>query len=227
MTLSAKGTLHFRKLSIQNTAATFDKELDTDEKTGEYSVYLAPDKYQLSVIVSTEEKTKGLQWVWKHKNKSRYRSVHKNYIYHKLQVIQKFHYSFRFYPLQQTIDVTSQPITNVNFLQLKAILTGTVNCLSGTDCSQASVTLKILDGVTIKTVQAKGELIKVRINIFQFFLTHCRNNLSCNNKYMVLQNKFVLSYKFYICSKSSIVSNNTNIKSCLLICYCSNASNSI
>ncbi|XP_012218077.1 BOS complex subunit NOMO3 isoform X2 [Linepithema humile] len=121
VTLSAKGTLHFRKLSIQNTAATFYKELDTDEKTGEYSVYLAPDKYQLSVIVSTEEKTKGLQ----------------------------------FYPLQQTIDVTSQPITNVNFLQLKATLTGTVNCLSGTDCSQASVTLKILDGVTIKTVQAK------------------------------------------------------------------------
>ncbi|KYQ48115.1 Nodal modulator 3 [Trachymyrmex zeteki] len=121
VTLSAKGTLHFRRISIQNTAATFYKELDTNEKTGEYSVYLAPDKYQLSVIVSTEEKTKGLQ----------------------------------FYPLQQTIDVTSQPITNVNFLQLKATLTGTVHCLSGTDCSQASVTLKILDGVTIKTVQAK------------------------------------------------------------------------
>ncbi|XP_072764167.1 BOS complex subunit NOMO3 isoform X2 [Anoplolepis gracilipes] len=121
VTLSAKGTLHFRKLSIQNTAATFYKELNTDEKTGEYSVYLAPDKYQLSVIVSTEEKTKGLQ----------------------------------FYPLQQTIDVTSQPIIDINFLQLKAILTGTVNCLPRTDCSQASVTLKILDGVTIKTVQAK------------------------------------------------------------------------
>ncbi|XP_025074789.1 nodal modulator 3 [Pogonomyrmex barbatus] len=121
VTLSAKGTLHFRRISIQNTAATFYKELDTNEKTGEYSVYLAPDKYQLSVIVSTEEKAKGLQ----------------------------------FYPLQQTIDVTSQPIININFLQLKATLTGTVNCLPGTDCSQASVTLKILDGVTIKTVQAK------------------------------------------------------------------------
>ncbi|KAL6255181.1 hypothetical protein P5V15_013514 [Pogonomyrmex californicus] len=121
VTLSAKGTLHFRRISIQNTAATFYKELDTNEKTGEYSVYLAPDKYQLSVIVSTEEKAKGLQ----------------------------------FYPLQQTIDVTSQPIININFLQLKATLTGTVNCLPGTDCSQASVTLKILDGITIKTVQAK------------------------------------------------------------------------
>jgi len=61
VTLSAKGTLHFRRISIQNTAATFYKELDTNEKTGEYSVYLAPDKYQLSVVVSTEEKTKGLQ----------------------------------------------------------------------------------------------------------------------------------------------------------------------
>ncbi|EFN79110.1 nodal modulator 3 isoform X2 [Harpegnathos saltator] len=121
VTLSAKGTLHFRKLSIQNTATSFYKELNTDEKTGEFSVYLVPDKYQLSVIVSTEEKAKGLQ----------------------------------FYPLQQTIAVTSQPITNVNFLQLKATLTGTVHCLQGTDCSHASVTLKILDGVTIKTVQAK------------------------------------------------------------------------
>lgn len=55
------------------------------------------------------------------------------------------------------IDVTSQSITDVNFLQLKATLTGTVNCLPRTDCSQASVTLKILDGVTIKTMQAKGK----------------------------------------------------------------------
>ncbi|TGZ54225.1 Nodal modulator 2 [Temnothorax longispinosus] len=129
VTLSAKGTLHFRRISIQNTAATFYKELDTDEKTGEYSVYLAPDKYQLSVVVSTEEKTKGLQ----------------------------------FYPLQQTIDVTSQPITNVNFLQLKATLTGTVHCLSGTDCSQASVTLKILDGVTIKTLESYLDFKQIKV----------------------------------------------------------------
>lgn len=61
VTLSAKGTLHFRRISVQNTAATLYKQLDTNEKTGEYSVYLAPDKYQLSVVVSTEEKTKGLQ----------------------------------------------------------------------------------------------------------------------------------------------------------------------
>jgi len=61
--------------------------------------------------------------------------------------------------------VTSQPIINVNFLQLKATLTGTVHCLSGTDCSQASVTLKILDGVTIKTVQAKGVLTQTLINV--------------------------------------------------------------
>ncbi|KAG7199506.1 hypothetical protein KM043_014125 [Ampulex compressa] len=121
VTLSAKGTLHHRKISIQNTAATFSKEIETDPKTGEFSLYLTPDKYQLSVTVSTEEKTKGLQ----------------------------------FYPLQQTIEISSQPINNINFLQLKAVLTGSVKCLAGTDCSQASVTLKVLDGVTIKTVQTK------------------------------------------------------------------------
>ncbi|XP_017891823.1 nodal modulator 3 [Ceratina calcarata] len=121
VTLSAKGTLHHRKVSIQNTAATFTKEIETDPKTGEFCVYLSPDRYQLSVVVSAEERAKGLQ----------------------------------FFPLQQTIDVSSRPIRNLNFLQLKATLTGTVKCLPGTDCSQASVTLKVLDGVTIKTIQAK------------------------------------------------------------------------
>lgn len=61
VTLSTKGTLHFRKIAVQNIAATFQKEIDTNEKTGDYCVHLKPDKYQLSVIVSNEEKTKGLQ----------------------------------------------------------------------------------------------------------------------------------------------------------------------
>lgn len=61
VTLSAKGTLHFRKIVVQNIAATFYREIDTNEKTGEYCVHLKPDKYQLSVIVSNEEKIKGLQ----------------------------------------------------------------------------------------------------------------------------------------------------------------------
>nr|XP_031847877.1 nodal modulator 3 [Nomia melanderi] len=121
VTLSAKGTLHHRRVSAQNTAASFHKEIETDPTTGEFCVYLSPDKYQLSVIVSNEERDKGLQ----------------------------------FFPLQQTIDVSTRPVADVNFLQLKATLSGTVKCLSGTDCSQASVTLKVLDGVTIKTIQSK------------------------------------------------------------------------
>lgn len=121
VTLSAKGTIHHRKVSVQNTAATFNKEIKTDPKTGEYCIYLTPDKYQLSVVVSAEERAKGLQ----------------------------------FFPLQQTIDVSSRPVHDVNFLQLKATLTGTVKCLPDTDCSQASVTLKVLDGITIKTIQSK------------------------------------------------------------------------
>lgn len=61
VTLSAKGTLHYRKISIENTAATYREEIDTDPKTGEFCLYLVPGKYQFSVIVSNEEKTKGLQ----------------------------------------------------------------------------------------------------------------------------------------------------------------------
>ncbi|XP_076247163.1 BOS complex subunit NOMO3 isoform X2 [Calliopsis andreniformis] len=121
VTLSAKGTLHHRKVSVQNTAATFNKDIESDPKTGEFCLYLAPDKYQLSVVVNAEERAKGLQ----------------------------------FFPLQQTIDVSSHTINNVNFLQLKATLTGTVRCLPEIDCSQASVTLKILDGITIRTIQSK------------------------------------------------------------------------
>ncbi|XP_015587289.1 nodal modulator 2 isoform X2 [Cephus cinctus] len=121
VTLSAKGTLHHRKVAIHKVGSTFYEEIDTDPKTGEFCLYLIPGKYQLSVIVTTEEKSKGLQ----------------------------------FFPLQQTIDVTSSPIGSINFLQLKATLKGTVQCLKDSDCSQVSVTLKVLDGITIKTIQAK------------------------------------------------------------------------
>lgn len=121
VTLSAKGTLHHRKVSVQNTANTFTKEIEINPKTGEFCIYLSPDQYLLNVVVTPEEGDKGLQ----------------------------------FFPLQQTIDVSSRPVNDVNFLQLKATLSGTVKCLSGTDCSQAFVTLKVLDGITIKTIQAK------------------------------------------------------------------------
>ncbi|XP_011299165.1 nodal modulator 1 [Fopius arisanus] len=123
VTLSTKGTLHHRKVILENPGATLRREIETDPKTGDYCVFLIPGKYQFSVVVDTEEKTKGLQ----------------------------------FFPLQQTIDVSGKPINNVNFLQLKAILSGSIKCLSTeSSCNQAFVTLKILDGLTVKTIQAQN-----------------------------------------------------------------------
>ncbi|XP_012258084.2 nodal modulator 3 [Athalia rosae] len=66
----------------------------------------------------------------------------------------------QFYPLQYEVDVSTEPISNIKFLQLKATLVGKVQCLRNTDCSQASVTLKVLDGATVKTVQTKGGIYK-------------------------------------------------------------------
>lgn len=76
----------------------------------------------------------------------------------------------RFFPLQQTIEVSSRPVHNINFLQLKATLTGTVKCLPETDCSQASVTLKVLDGITIKTIQTKGKISLWSFVVYYFLL---------------------------------------------------------
>ncbi|XP_046603692.1 nodal modulator 2 [Neodiprion virginianus] len=126
VTLSAKDTLHHRKVAVQKVASTFHSEIETDPKTGEFCLYLARGKYQLSVFVSNDEKAKGLQ----------------------------------FYPLQHEIDVSSEPIRNLDFLQLKATLMGKVECLRDSDCSQASVTLKILDGATVKTIQTKDRKYK-------------------------------------------------------------------
>lgn len=122
VTLSSKGTLHYRKVVVENAGGTYRREIDTDPKTGVYCLYLAPGKYQLNVIVTTEERTKGLQ----------------------------------FFPLSQSIDVSSQPINDINFLQLKATLSGSVQCLKNSDCSAVSVTLKVIDGITVKTIVAKN-----------------------------------------------------------------------
>ena len=54
-----------RKIAVENVAvSSFREEIPTNSKTGEYCLYLAPGTYQLSVIVSNEEKTKGLQSVY-------------------------------------------------------------------------------------------------------------------------------------------------------------------
>ncbi|XP_015179273.1 PREDICTED: nodal modulator 1 [Polistes dominula] len=153
VTLSAKGTLHFRKVAIQNVAGTFQKEVDANEKTGEYCLYLKPDNYKLSVIVSNEEKTKGLQ----------------------------------FFPLEQFIAVSSESINEVNFLQLKATLIGTVQCLPGIDCSQTSVTLKVLDGVTIKTYQTKGGQYKFTDVLPGYYEVLVDNDVFCwkHNNYRI------------------------------------------
>ena len=48
---------------IKNTATNVQQEIVIDPNTGEWSVYLAPTRYQLNVIVNDEEKAKGLQYV--------------------------------------------------------------------------------------------------------------------------------------------------------------------
>ncbi|XP_008559484.1 nodal modulator 3 [Microplitis demolitor] len=122
VTLSTKGTLHHRKIIIENAGKTFKREIETDPQTGQYCLYLAPDKYQMSVAVTAEEKAKGLQ----------------------------------FFPVQQNIEVSSKPINSINFLQLKATLVGSVECLKNSDCNKASITLKVLDGVTVQTIPIKN-----------------------------------------------------------------------
>lgn len=121
VTLSAKGTLHHRKVVINKVDSDFHTEIEINPTSGEFHTYLAPSKYQLEVVVTEEEKAKGLQ----------------------------------FFPFQQTITVSSKTLNDINFLQLKATLRGTVKCLTGSECSQATVTLKVLDGITVKTVQGK------------------------------------------------------------------------
>ena len=61
VTLSAKGTLHHRKVAIKNVASEFQTEIEVNPSKGEFCVFLAPAKYQVSVIVSEEEKLQGLQ----------------------------------------------------------------------------------------------------------------------------------------------------------------------
>lgn len=63
------------------------------------------------------------------------------------------------------IDVSSAPLKDVNFLQLKATLKGTIMCLPDKDnkaeCSETQVTLKMIDGIVeTKTVKAKGKLAR-------------------------------------------------------------------
>ncbi|OXU24420.1 hypothetical protein TSAR_002763 [Trichomalopsis sarcophagae] len=128
---TTKESLQNRLVLIKNVVSNVQQEVEIDPNTGGWIAYLAPSKYQLNVMVTDEEKTKGLQ----------------------------------FFPLQRVIDVSSAPLKDVNFLQLKATLKGTIMCLPDKDnkaeCSETQVTLKMIDGIVeTKTVKAKsGEYI--------------------------------------------------------------------
>ncbi|KAF7996738.1 hypothetical protein HCN44_002384 [Aphidius gifuensis] len=119
---SSENKQSIRSVIVENSMATFHREINTDSDTGEYCLYLKPDKYQFNVVVNHNEKINGLQ----------------------------------FYPLQHTIDVSTMPINNINFSQLKATVIGTIECMKQSliNCMEISVTLKILDGQIIKTINA-------------------------------------------------------------------------
>lgn len=54
---------------------------------------------------------------------------------------------FRFFPIQQIIEVSTSPVSGIIFSQLRATVTGSVKCLpdSGSNCADISVTLNALD----------------------------------------------------------------------------------
>lgn len=59
---STKENLQNRKVVIKNTSTGVETKVEVDPTTGEWSTYLTLAKYQLSIAVSDEEKTKGLQY---------------------------------------------------------------------------------------------------------------------------------------------------------------------
>lgn len=149
-----KTSLQNRKILIKNVSSNEQQEIEVDPNTGGWTVYLAPAKYQLNVIVSGEEKTKGLQYVAI--------LVLPITQYSDGYLEKKTYHYHRFFPLQRVFDVTSSPLKDINFLQLKATLKGTIVCLPDKDskgeCGQTQVTLKMIDGVVeTKTVKAKGD----------------------------------------------------------------------
>ncbi|KAJ8672759.1 hypothetical protein QAD02_004019 [Eretmocerus hayati] len=124
---SSNTNLENRKVLIRDLSASKAQEIEINPKNGEWSIFLRPSKYELSVVVDKEEKLKGLQ----------------------------------FFPLQRGVEVSCAPLKNINFLQLKATLKGSVVCLSDKnskdECSQSQVTLRMVDGmIDAKTVRAKG-----------------------------------------------------------------------
>lgn len=71
----------------------------------------------------------------------------------------------RFFPIQQTIEVSSSPVSGIIFSQLRATVTGTVNCLpdSGAHCNDISVSLHSLDSSGKHDGKQSAALLKSKI----------------------------------------------------------------
>ncbi|KAJ8945589.1 hypothetical protein NQ314_009109 [Rhamnusium bicolor] len=75
---------------------------------GSFCQYLSPGKYEVQVVVSNEDKQKGLQ----------------------------------FFPITQTIEVTSEKVLDIIFSQLKSNIYGKVQCIRPNDCEGLTVLLR-------------------------------------------------------------------------------------
>lgn len=59
----------------------------------------------------------------------------------------KYNFFYRFFPLQQNIEVNAEPVIGIVFSQLRAAVSGEVQCLNdaGTNCNDITITLYSLD----------------------------------------------------------------------------------
>lgn len=48
----------------------------------------------------------------------------------------------QFFPVSQTVEITSSPVSDINFSQLKATVKGSVKCLQRKDCEKITVIMK-------------------------------------------------------------------------------------
>ncbi|XP_058808695.1 BOS complex subunit NOMO1 [Phymastichus coffea] len=123
---STKASLKNRKVLIKNISSNENLEVEINANTGEWAIYLKPAKYQLNVIVSDEEKAKGLQFF-------------------PLQKIVDVTYT----PLKDINFLQLKATLKGNIVCLP-------DKDSKGECSQTQVTLKMIDGaVETKTVKTK------------------------------------------------------------------------
>lgn len=75
--------------------------------------------------------------------------------------------SFRFFPLIQQIEVTSEKILNVIFSQLKTKISGKVQCINRDDCEGLAVVLKSGEAneVTLKVTGKYWFIINLNLHL--------------------------------------------------------------